>query len=440
MNELLTIAHQFNSTVLSLHKFCKELSEIADQQDIAIKEQPLTILATQMNISFAQMKAEIAGWEAELGIDPSHPWNSDNLTDRQKQALETFSNEIMELAVKDKSLAARAMLFIDSISNILPVQGELLRWGAIINLWSSFETLLSNLIVFCHNLYPNCLSEKVVKFSEIKGMDKKEIIAYLAEREAEEVLRLSFDDQIQYFSKPLNVKIDPIKSYQKELKEISLRRNLLVHNQGRINRTYLSNFSLEEIEKNGLLLGKSLVIDNAYLYHAIDCVYLSGMILIQQCWRHWKKDEEDLADFLLSHKCIYQSLLDERYYVVCKLAEYGESLKLKNKSIERPIIINHAIALRELNDRLKMEQLIRPHTWTTYGLKYRIAIHVLRGETKSVLTLLPQAVAEEEIHRENLIEWPLFKHIRNDPEFESLVRMLFPSETQSIAFPEIEEN
>lgn len=422
MSQFLQIFNLFHANILSLRAFCWEVGRMADQQDVVIQENSLLRVASYLDTPVDVLKSECAAWEAQLGIDSTHPWDPFNLTVEQQQAFQELNAEIAHLARIDPKKAADAFAFLDSLTSILPIQGELLRRGALFNLWSYFENLLTDLYRVYYLSFPQILSERSLQLAELQSLSSiTEAAAYLATQEAENIQRKSFTDQLKHFEKPLSIDLRPLESYRAELEEIALRRNLLAHNQGVVNSTYLKNVPRLYLEGASLKLGQHLGVSVDYLHHATDWVYICGIILLQQCWRKWEKQNLHLADYALFYKGIYQALVDERYEVARKLAEYASRLKFTNDVITHGVIINHAIALRELGERQAMQKLLRQHDIESWGLKYQIAYQALTGRMGALFGLLPKALASGELQRTNLEQWPLFKPVRADPRFMALL-------------------
>jgi hypothetical protein len=421
MSQFLPILNLFHANILSLRAFCQEVGHLAEQQDDAIQESFWKQTASYLSTPVEILKSEFDEWEAQLGIDSSQPWDPANPTPLQQQALQDLNVQMGELAKTDPQKASDLFAFLDSLSNILPIQGELLRRGALFNLWSYFETLLTALVRTHYLLYPGALSERPIKLAELQKLSSvEEAIAYLATQEAEAVQRPGLEELLKHFEK-LAIDLRPLQPYRNELSEIAQRRNLLTHNQGVVNRTYLEKAPGDYIKSEGVCLGQRLNVTEDYLIRAIDLIYLCGFILLQQGWRKWDRQSAILADYALLQKGIYQALIDERYEVARGLAEYATKLKSVNEAVMRGVIVNQAIALRDINEHQAMRRLLQKHKVETWGLKYQIACHVLQGKDEAFFRLLPQAITSGEIQYANLEQWPLFKPVRSDSRFVALL-------------------
>lgn len=432
MSQFLQIANRFHANILSLRAFCQEVGHLAEQQDNAIQENTWMRTASYLSTPVEILKSEIAEWEAQLGIDSSQPWDTTNPTPSQQQALQELNAQMVELAKTDPRKASDLFAFMDSLANVLPIQGELLRRGALFNLWNYFETLLTDLVRTHYLLHPGALSERPIKLAELQKLSSlEEAVTFLATQEAEELQRSGFDALLKYFTVSLKITFNSLAAYQEELSEIAQRRNLLTHNQGVINKTYLDKAPKEYVKREALSPGQRLGVSEDYLIRAIDLVYLFGLLLLQECWRKWDKQSAILADYALSSKGIYQALVDDRYEVARSLAEYALKLKSVSESVRRGVIVNQAIALRDLGEHQAMRNLLLKHKVETWGLKYQIACYALQGKDEALFRTLPKAIAAGEIQRTNLEQWPLFSPIRATPEFVALLDDMHKIEVNS---------
>jgi hypothetical protein len=425
---LSSIAALFNANLHSLRAFCEEVGSLADEQDEQIRDHPFNLLEAELGVPAEELRAEAVAWEARLGIDSSKPWDVNNPTPPQQQAMQKLGESIVALGRENPQAADFYLMLMDRIANVLPVQGELLRRGALTNLWSYFENLLADLIQTYYLMYPRAFpSERTISFAKLREFDSiEEAIEYLMAKEIEKTQRKPLEKQLKYFEKPLNVDIELLRQYREPLTEVSQRRNLLVHNRGVVNHIYLSKIPRAYIQQESIEVGQRLDVTEEYISRALDTVYIAGMVLLQQCWRQWVGGPELLiwADFTLIQKSIYQSLVNGHYQLVCDLSEYGEKIDLTNETNERAVIINHAIALKKLGKHKAMERLLTSRDWAGCGLKYHIALSALRDEHDKLLNLLPEAIDSRAVSFYHLKEWPIFDSVRDDPRFVALLERL----------------
>ncbi len=96
----------------------------------------------------------------------------------------------------------------------------------------------------------------LAELREIGSIEEAE--QYLAIREADSVLRDGLDKQIEYFSKRLKVDTELLANLIPNLKEITERRNIYVHNNGFVDRGYLTRVPSEVVKKYSAVKGNPL--------------------------------------------------------------------------------------------------------------------------------------------------------------------------------------
>ncbi len=288
-----------------------------------------------------------------------------------------------------------------------------------------FETLFSNLLHKYYITYPEALpsTERLLSLSALRELGSiEDAEKYLVDKEVDSVLRHSTKDQISYLKQRLKLDLSFLETYLDDLVELSQRRNLLVHNGAIINRTYLSNVSPDLIEKYSFEEGDVLDVDEQYIINAIDIVYLCGVVLIQQGWRKWAKEDVYLANNVLSDSN-FDTLTEERYTLTERLSKYAYTLDLLEDRTSRIAVINHAISLKQMDKNDEMEDELKKHDWTSSALDFQVALLALRNDTVGLIEIIPRAIAAEKINKKALVEWPLFKELRNTSHFEEMLKL-----------------
>jgi hypothetical protein len=120
-----------------------------------------------------------------------------------------------------------------------PIQGQLTRQGALVTLVSHFERELAELIHAYYERYPQALpaTDRTLTLADLRLLGSvPEAEKLIVGKEVDSVLRESLEEQLCYFKKRLKIDVASISRYQASLVELSQRRNLYVHNQGKVNR------------------------------------------------------------------------------------------------------------------------------------------------------------------------------------------------------------
>ena len=111
-------------------------------------------------------------------------------------------------------------------------------------LTSYFDYLIADLIRIYYYLYPSSLPEKELNIS-LKELtqckDIGEAKDFLINKQVDKVTYEGFDKQKKFFKDTLNIDIKEKEIDWAALNEAIERRNLIVHNNGLVNRRYIDN-------------------------------------------------------------------------------------------------------------------------------------------------------------------------------------------------------
>lgn len=295
-------------------------------------------------------------------------------------------------------------------------------------LMSYLEVLHAEFIRTFYSMFPGAFPSadrdlNLAELQEIGSME--EALQYLLQREVESVLRHSTKEQIDYMRQRFKLDLDSLTEELDQLVEIALRRNLFVHSDGVVNRTYLTGVPAAILGDPPPALGEVLFADKQYVDVAIDCVFLVGIAIGQQCWRKWEKEHTEKADNLLID-CVYESLVEGRESLVIALCLLARTLGVSSDAAVKVLTVNHAIALKRLDRTTDMESVLETQDWSASSARYRIALLALHEDYVDLKRLLAQAITSDEIKRHEIEEWPLLEGLRGTEHFDDWMQELFP--------------
>ncbi len=158
---------------------------------------------------------------------------------------------------------------------------------------SIYDAFLADIIEGIYKLRPELLTtcEKELSFSDVlKYNSIDEIKERVIEKEVESVLRESHIKQFDWISKKINLKLTEDLPNFKYFIEITERRNLFVHTNGKVSRQYLSivteNGGLAD-SANEIKLGDTLEASPEYVIHCYKILFEIGVKLGQVIWRRY---------------------------------------------------------------------------------------------------------------------------------------------------------
>jgi len=317
------------------------------------------------------------------------------------------------------------------LPRLTPRNVQLLYKSAFVMLISYFDFLISDLIHYFYQSFPESLTGKElsITLNELKLCnDISEGISYMVNREIEKVSYKSLDDQIRYFENYLKIDCKKNLINWNGITETVERRNIIVHNDSKINRRYLKNVDLSIIPEKtkDLKEGREILIREDYFMTAFYEIFIGGIILLQCCWRAWEKDDIENADGELI-EIIYDTLREEEWKVAERLGLFSKECKVYDERNRLYLDVNYCQSLKWQNKTEQLEKELEKFDVSSLGPKYILALAALKSDREQFYRNIKKAIAIDEIKKENLMEWPLFREFRKDPEYEKRIKKAFAS-------------
>jgi hypothetical protein len=146
---------------------------------------------------------------------------------------------------------------------------EFFRILALSHLVTIFRGYLTDIVQEIFLAHPDALkSSKQLTSEEVLAQGGwKQIISYLAEREAEEVENSSFPKVVEYFGDKFNINLNASVVSPEQITEILATRNIHIHNKGIVNRHFL-----KLVKDSTFRLGAYKRITKTYFDNAASCV------------------------------------------------------------------------------------------------------------------------------------------------------------------------
>ena len=399
---------RFNANLGALWVFSREITTLAD----SIDRERVHALALEFAPIFDDDPAEVES--SLLEFIPS----LDNLEIypdfREKTSVREMLNEfqstdfkknLFSWALENPAKAHKLADIFRSAFSEPSTNGILLRRSALIQLVGFFELLIEDLFFAYHFLGDG---------EPAKNGDERKA---WARDEAEKKCKGGWKKRIQNLQS-LGVELGPASEQLDELLEITQRRNLLVHNDGVIDSSFMKNIPERYRQEKNWKPGQMLLVSTQYLFRAFDVICLFGCILHQNAWRKWagtnlRKANRKLVDI------IYMALKQKRYALVCQVADYSARIHLPRKTVQL-VKINQAIAFRETENELRLQETIAELNRLDPGYSVQVSISVLRQDYKTTQFLLTRAAFKKQLKYLSK-EWPLFEPIRDEPWFQNIL-------------------
>jgi hypothetical protein len=190
-----------------------------------------------------------------------------------------------------------------------------------------------------------------------------------------------------------------------------------VHGDGVITKKYLETTPVE-YQSVGSAEGRVLIVSTRYLLRAFHLITLIAFQVCQTAWREWRPNKSPKkANEALEH-FVFSTLKQNRYELVKDLASASGEISLSRR-YKQFVIVNHAIALRQLGEIERMQSVISLLRSEKRDWRVNIAYMILQGNYDKARLLLLEAAAKNELI--NVSEyWPLFDPVRDEQWFTNI--------------------
>ena len=253
--------------------------------------------------------------------------------------------------------------------------------------------------------------------------DIKEVEACVIEKLVENVLRDSHAEQLSWLEKILAIKTLKEYDHFKDFIEITERRNLFVHTDGIISRSYLKKCRNVGIIVDAAL-GEKIEAKPEYIIRCHNVIMETGVKLSQVIWRKLNISIETCDESLqdVTFDCLNAGHYDLAQ-VLLKFAT-NDVKKYSNVDFEWVFRVNHALSYYLAGKKEQSNAIIREKNWSALDVRYRIAEAVILEKFSDAQKLMHKIGKDEEFQI-NYQQWPLFRIFRKSQEFNSSYEEIF---------------
>jgi len=395
------IRSSFKGNMNSLEIFIKNVAPIAEEQDTSFFHQIEEILERTLNIS------------------PDKKTKIKKSATTHKKGAKKFDNAQISKFLQEMSKLPR----------LSTTQLELLYRSSFVMMISYLDFLISDLIHLYYNMYPDILSGKElgITLSELKefgGVD--DAVNYVINKEADNVLYESLDKQKDYFISRLKIDTKDKLINWDIIKEATERRNIIVHNNCKINRRYLAK--IDELtfpgKKTSYKEGEDVHVNEEYFQLCFKEICISGLIFLQSCWQKWVPTERSDAEQSLL-KDIYDALVNEDWICAERLGLYAKEVKVRDQKTRLMLDVNYCQSLKWQGRNKDLEKEIQEFDISALSPIFKLAIHTLRSDRKRFYPEVKNAISVDKMDEKMFMEWPLFRELRKDPKYLTNIHAAF---------------
>lgn len=294
---------------------------------------------------------------------------------------------------------------------------EILNNSTLMLLLIKYEETIAGIFKYIISKFPSAyLDNKTLSYSEIMEINSKieNVKEVLLEREIDEIMRMPISDWYKILKEKHKINFDNLEEFFSEFKEIYYRRNIIVHNNGKVNVSYLNGIGKNQ--KENAKLGIHLSVNKDYLNRAFNLTYIMIYGTIFDI-SSINRESFRLHDSL--HEYAFQHMIDNEweisYYV------YQNIMKKKTpatSSIDMEMWkINYWISLKNLYGIEKIREEVTAYDVSAMEGEFKIAKACLLDNFKEINALL-ELYLNTNIYPQSIEQWPLFIQYRKSSEYK----------------------
>lgn len=295
-----------------------------------------------------------------------------------------------------------AMVEFEKASQMLDIHNS----NALISLLIRFESFLTDYFEWLIREYPNkYLSEKNIKYSELIKFDFENLQRELTVEAANSIMSQPLDEWLKII-KSHKFDIGILSNYLNEFTEIYYRRNLIVHNNGRVNRQYLAGAKKDETEHP---LGEWLVTDKLYVLKSFDVVIIIVYGLLYASLKGNKDDKTEYLEFLFNSG--FGHMMKSDWSISAFVFDLLINDDAQEEMEQKLSLINYWISLKNMGRFSEIKDVIENSDFSAMDVTIRLAKEILLENYETAVPLLDEALLTG-MTPDMVRTWPLFIQFR----------------------------
>ena len=312
---------------------------------------------------------------------------------------------------------------------------ELIPPTYIISLVSLFDSFLAGLVRCVYNLKQDLLLESQQSFTyrEIVKYDTtREVKKLIIDNTIDKLFRDSHKEQIQWFEKAFEV--NTLKKFAGwgDFIELTERRNLFVHADGIVSGQYIEECARNDYKLENINIGRKLKADNEYFEKSFRLLYemaiMLTQILINKLYLGREKFSTDTSvrDNIFINN-VYELICEEHFDIAINVSKFaiGGAFKRNNKD-KTFIELNLAQAYKWSGKEKECKAILQNLDTSAMNIDLQIPKKVLEEEYDEVYSMMKNLGKGSKIlTKEAYREWPIFRKIRKQKEFEDTFEIIF---------------
>lgn len=293
----------------------------------------------------------------------------------------------------------------------------------LISILIEFENVMTKIFGKIINRYPSAyLGNTSVSYVEIiKSKDLKEVKKDIIDREVELLMRDNIFKWFKTIEQNHKKTISLENIYMKKFIEAYYRRNIIVHNDSKINNEYIKGIKVVGEDISDEMIGKRILCTDKYINEVINSSIYVIIYLISQISELFRDENDFFNNSIMEFS--YEQIKSEEYELareVCRLLKDNKNLDQQSRIYS---LINFWQTYKWTNKYQEVKQDIENFDISAFDDLIKLAVYALRDEYNKIEVLLKREFNKEKQNEDlamNIEDFPIFKSVRNQQFFKEL--------------------
>ena len=315
---------------------------------------------------------------------------------------------------------------------------EIIPPSYFVSLVSTYDTFFAGLVRCYYNICPEKLKESDMSFCyrDLQQFENlNEVKKRIIDKNIETLLRESHIAQLEWLSKALELSTLTKFNGWNDFVELTERRNLFVHSNGTVNNQYIEVCKKHFDLGADILEGNKLTIDKYYFEKAYKTLYKISILLTQMLLRVKYLNKigfeisSDVDKILINN--VFDLISDQLYDVAIDVSEtILENKKFVHNAFDREyLVLNYAQAYKWNGNVARCLDILKKEDWSAFTNELLIPRYALEDNYTEVYKRMRElGNCNQHITISAYREWPIFKDLRKEKEFEQVFAEIFGEE------------
>ena len=292
---------------------------------------------------------------------------------------------------------------------------EMMYNTALISIIIVFEKFITELFKNILEAYPNAyLNDKKIEYESIIKYEKiDELKNKIIQQEVDEIMRESIFSWIKKLNDKHKLNINLNNEYIKIFVEAYLRRNIIIHNDSKINLDYIKGMkNIGEII-NEKEIGKKLLCNSKYILLAIDASIYVAIYFLYSMLVVFPDEREDLTNKIMDLG--FEKIENKEYKLAREIFRLMKNDKDLNSQMHIYAAINYWQTYKWEGNYSEIEAEVNNFDFSACEKIIKLAIYALKNEYGNIEEILNAEFSNENENSDlawQLEEFPVFQRLR----------------------------